>query len=268
MGLGWLPEHGDEWREADLISYNFESPWVEGSRVEKLRKLLAEIAKERQPAILTRNENGVIAVINLLRIAGLASHFSAVWNMPLREKAGDYLRESGAYQQNEHWKCFQPPIDKMHNHKADVLHHVAEHPEEWFPQLASPSREQHLELLQLRPEGIVLIDDERANFRSSYASQGEPAMVLRYCKVARYDDTYRDCGPLNQMGGIGAHSDEDYEALKTFLREPWEHPYEPRPTGQNLGGSPGEEGELGLQRSNVSEELLKAPRKRSSFWLH
>ena len=25
-------------------------------------------------------------------------------------------------------------------------------------------------------------------------------------KVARYDDVYRSCGPLNQLGGIGAHS--------------------------------------------------------------
>ena len=29
-------------------------------------------------------------------------------------------------------------------------------------------------------------------------------------QVSRYDETYRDCGLLDQMGGLGAHSDTDY----------------------------------------------------------
>ena len=41
----------------------------------------------------------------------------------------------------------------------------------------------------------------------------------------RYDETYRDCGLLDQMGGLGARSDNDYEELKNFIRQPWEYPY-------------------------------------------
>merc|ERR1739848_485932 len=105
------------------------------------------------------------------------------------------------YQDAGAWKCFTPPFDRAHDHKADVLHDVVEHPSDWFPQLANFSG-----MLEVRPEQIMLIDDERVNFQSTKTQ----AKVLRYCKVARYDDTYRDCGFLNQLGGIGAHSDEDF----------------------------------------------------------
>ena len=36
--------------------------------------------------------------------------------------------------------------------------------------------------------------------------QTKTAGVFFPGKVARYDDVYRSCGPLNQLGGIGAHS--------------------------------------------------------------
>jgi len=29
----------EDWSQEDLVKYNFESPWVDGSRVEKLRAL-------------------------------------------------------------------------------------------------------------------------------------------------------------------------------------------------------------------------------------
>lgn len=66
----------------------------------------------------------------------------------------------------------------------------------------------------LRPEELLLVDDERENVEGA----------MRYCKVARYDEVYRNCGPLNQplarpsraarvgvrwaprLGGLGAHS--------------------------------------------------------------
>ena len=45
-------------------------------------------------------------------------------------------------------------------------------------------------------------------------------------KVARYDEVYRSCGPLNQLGGIGAHSIlvkaplvEDRADVDVFFRE-------------------------------------------------
>jgi len=93
--IGWKPQHdsseaGDEWTEADLIAYNFESPWVEGSRVEKLRAHLAELAKKSRLAVLTFNECGAVAVLNLLMMAGLADHFSVIWCI------GQAARSSGS----------------------------------------------------------------------------------------------------------------------------------------------------------------------------
>ena len=34
--------------------------------------------------------------------------------------------------------------------------------------------------------------------------------------MARYDEVYRNCGPLNQLGGIGAHSDQAYKLESSF----------------------------------------------------
>jgi len=222
--MKWSPSD-NEWSLVDLVEYNFETPYVEGSRVEKLKKLLSTLAKvedkvqRRTLAVLTKNDHGVIAVLNLLKIAGLAEFFSAIWTIPARTAVpnGLYREDSGD------WQSFDPPVSKVHEHKADVLHHVASNPAEWFPQLLSDDSSQCAGLARLGLEGVVLVDDERANFRSN--SEAE-AKVLRYCKVARYDDVYRDCGALNQMGGLGAHSDRDYETLKSFVERPWEYPYE------------------------------------------
>lgn len=223
--IGWSAPQDAEWTQTDLVDYNFESPWVTGSRVAKLRALLKGLStsedgsSRRTLALLSKNEQGVVAVLNLLTLAGLAEFFSALWTIPARRST-----PNGAYREGKTWKCFDPPVDQVHDHKADVLHHVAQEPSAWFPQLAGGDDEQHCPGLQrLRIEGIVLVDDERANFRSN--SEAE-AKVLRYCKVARYDDDYRECGMLNQMGGIGAHSDKDYETLRAFVERPWEYPYE------------------------------------------
>jgi len=241
-----------EWTKASLIEYNFETPWVEGSRVEKMQHMLQaliapddgvaavqgclppklldwfrstpakyakDMSKKRTLAVLTRHEHGVVAVYNMLKLAGLAEYFSAIWTFPARKSV-----PNGLYKEGKHWKSFSPPIDAVHAHKADVLHAVAQKPSDWFPQLKSPDGDSHCPGLDgLRLEGIVLVDDDRANFRSN--SEGQ-AKVLRYCKVARYDENYRDCGALNQMGGIGAHSDADYETLKAFVERPWDYPYE------------------------------------------
>jgi len=241
-----------EWTKASLVDYNFESPYVSGSRVEKLQKMLQalitpevggavkpgwsppkvfdwfrsapakytkDMTRRRTLAVLTKHETGVIAVFNLLKLAGLADYFSAIWTIPARKNM-----PNGLYKDGTQWKSFEPPVDAVHTHKADVIHAVAQNPSDWFPQLLSPDGDLQCPGLDgLRLESIVLVDDERANFRSN--SEGQ-AKVLRYCKVARYDDIYRDCGALNQMGGIGAHSDSDYEALKSFVERPWDYPYE------------------------------------------
>jgi len=262
-----------EWSEADLREYNFETPWVEGSRIKKLGALLQWIATKRKLAVLTRNECGAMAVLNLLSIAGLADHFSVIWTMIQADGSG---MDNGAYQEGGEWKCFRPPVEKVNNHKADVLRHVVDHTEEWFPQLRGQEKSRYQDLVQLRPEGVVLIDDERANFRSYDVVDGfdEPSTVLRYCKVARYDEEYRDCGLLNQMGGLGAHSDSDYVAVKDFIEAPWDFPYERvseaatqvlSPTRPRPGGEGGPGGER-LQRAvGASEERSKAPRKRTAL---
>mmetsp|Transcript_50956 Transcript_50956/g.143203 ORF Transcript_50956/g.143203 Transcript_50956/m.143203 type:complete len:615 (-) Transcript_50956:184-2028(-) len=226
--IGWAPQERTErgeWSKSDLVEYNFESPYVEGSRVEKLQAMLKCLSTSedgsvrRTLAILTKNEQGVVAVLNLLTLAGLADYFSAIWTIPARKSI-----PNGAYRDANQWKSFDPPVDQVHDHKADVLHSVASDPTKWFPQLQHGNGDSICPgLRRLRVEGIVLVDDERANFRSN--SQAE-AKVMRYCKVARYDEVYRDCGALNQMGGIGAHSDSDFETLKSFVERPWECPYE------------------------------------------
>jgi len=213
----------DEWNGKDLVTYNFESPWMP-RRVEKLRTLFADIAKTRTIAILSHNRAGVIGLINLLNLAGLAKYFSAIWIIsggatpgPLRDGA-----HRGAYQVGGRWICFEPHFRLVNDHKADVLHHVMQHPQLWFPQLAEPTGPLK-KLLHMKPESIALVDDERQNFRSWGK---DTCAVMRYCKVARYDEEYRDCGLLNQMGGLGAHSDADFQTLRTFLDAPWEFPYE------------------------------------------
>jgi len=277
--IGWTPSSRSEWTKSDLVEYNFESPYVDGSRVAKLKTMLKSVSvgndgKQRSLVILTYNEGGVIAVLNLLKMAGLAEHFSAIWTLPWREGM-----PNGAYNEGGTWKTFEPPVQKVHDHKAEVLKHVVDHPEDWFPQLASSREGSHIKALKtLSPESVALIDDERTNFRScpscvvaeaATPRSGDVAKVLRYAKVARYDDVYRDCGVLNQMGGIGAHSDADYATVKAFIEQPWDYPYEPHPTvnhqrGQDAMGKTTSDA-LGLQREPTQEEPSKRARKRFVF---
>jgi len=259
--IGWRPIRSDEWTEEDLVTYNFESPWVSGSRVAKLQKLLAELANGQRLtlAILTRNEGGAVAVLNLLKMAKLADFFSAVWTFSATSEGVP----TGVYQDGGQWRVFNPPVDQVPDHKADVMKHIYENLRAWFPQLDRSRNAQLKELLEMAHEGMVLVDDERANFSSIKTK----VRVLRFCKVSRYDNIYRDCGQLNQMGGIGAHSDEDYETLKQFLLQPWEYPYEPSPV---IGGETDEFREdkaaarprFQLLRADTDDEVSKRPRTR------
>ncbi|CAK0800702.1 unnamed protein product, partial [Prorocentrum cordatum] len=202
-----------------MARVNFESPWVEGHRLDKLRQLFQGLAsgrggQRRRLAVLTRNANaaGVLAVVNLLQVGGLAEFFCAVWTMPWRRG-----RHNGAFRDEDgEWQYFDPPVDRVHDHKADVLKHVCGCPEKWLPQLVGPGRARYADLLPLKPESIVLVDDQRANFKSPSGVE-----VMRYCKVARYDANYRSFGLIKDMGGIGAHSDADYDMLKRFVEDPW-----------------------------------------------
>eukprot|EP00929_Paragymnodinium_shiwhaense_P029647 TRINITY_DN16943_c0_g1_i1.p1 TRINITY_DN16943_c0_g1~~TRINITY_DN16943_c0_g1_i1.p1 ORF type:complete len:632 (+),score=127.53 TRINITY_DN16943_c0_g1_i1:110-2005(+) len=273
--VGWTPSGPstmDNLSKADLVTYNFETPWVKGSRVEKLKKMLNDMtSKGRSLAVLTKNETGVVGVLNLLMMAGLADYFSAIWTTPWRDDIAN-----GAYQTEDgQWKLFDPPVSDLNHHKADILRHVVEEPELWFPQKQQEqittklngdtdvyrSKSGSLEAMPEGMEGVVLVDDERTNFRSDLGSTNGGNLVLRYCKVPRYDDTYRDCGLLNQMGGIGAHSDKDYASLLHFIKEPWQFPW---PTEDEIVGAQPEIAELPELRMGCIEDSAKSPRKRQT----
>lgn len=88
-------------------------------------------------------------------------------------------------------------------------------------------------LILCRPEDILLVDDVRTNFQCG----GSTKKVYRCCKVARsllqshslffsffkgYDaPSFRDMGFVRDMGGIGAHNEEDYQTLVEFANRPW-----------------------------------------------
>mmetsp|Transcript_94566 Transcript_94566/g.276358 ORF Transcript_94566/g.276358 Transcript_94566/m.276358 type:complete len:639 (-) Transcript_94566:22-1938(-) len=208
-----------------LVQYNFESPYLEGSRLAELRELLkdlsiAENGEPRSLAVLTENEAGAVAVLNLLSMADLADYFCAIW-APMAE---DGLPRC-ACKREAAWEEFTPPDAGMRDQdsKGDMLASIVARPSEWFPQAFDDTGKvsagaDHLAPGKLRLENIVLIDDERTKF---HTSSGDSLQVLRYCKVARYDDIYRDLGLMMQMGGIGARSEKDYRLLRFFVDRPW-----------------------------------------------
>eukprot|EP00930_Biecheleria_cincta_P073242 TRINITY_DN60556_c0_g1_i1.p1 TRINITY_DN60556_c0_g1~~TRINITY_DN60556_c0_g1_i1.p1 ORF type:complete len:593 (+),score=80.50 TRINITY_DN60556_c0_g1_i1:74-1852(+) len=204
-----------EW--ADYISrVNFQSPFVDTPRIQRLKDMFLEIMDDgtdvkRTLAILTRNNAGAVACMNLLKIAGLREHFSAIWSMYPGVP-------SGVYNDGGTWKTFSPPLGEVPDTKADVLHCVAEKPASWFPQMQSGACPG---LAELKLEEIVLVDDVSTNFQSG--SSNAPKKVLRCCKVAQFDGQHPDVGMVNDMGGIGAHSDDDYTTLVDFVRCPWNY---------------------------------------------
>eukprot|EP00929_Paragymnodinium_shiwhaense_P007348 TRINITY_DN111252_c0_g1_i1.p1 TRINITY_DN111252_c0_g1~~TRINITY_DN111252_c0_g1_i1.p1 ORF type:complete len:665 (-),score=134.57 TRINITY_DN111252_c0_g1_i1:306-2300(-) len=226
--LGYKLTDTSCWTEEDLITYNFQSPYGSGDRVAKLRKMLEDLTTVKEDgirrvlAVLTRNENGVVAVTNMLKLSGLADCISAVWTLPYSDKS-----PCGCYQENGVWKTFETPIRTLHCHKVDVIYDVIDNPSAWFPQLLGPEGKNYNCLLAMKPESVALVDDERANFRSDKTFEDGPdtKLIMRFCKVARYDEAYRDCGTLNQMGGIGAHNDSDYSTIVSFISAPWNFPY-------------------------------------------
>jgi len=269
--IGWTPNDAStpEWTLQDLVDFNFETPFASGSRVRRLQqvfKALIDMSNQcRVLAILTRNDSGAVAVLNLLKAARLDQFFAVIWNMQTRPDL-----PNGAYQVNGTWSTFVTPVAEVYDHKADVLADVANRPQAWFPQLTKCTHHKGYasglgSLRPLAPENIVLVDDERANFRTD--ADRSAARVMRYCKVARYDENYRDCGLLNQMGGLGAHSEADYTTLVNFVEQPWNFPYEPSP---GLVTAADEHLSAGHTREVENDDLrIRRPRVRAGMpsWL-
>jgi len=257
--IAWKLPDGSEWTAEDLIEYNFQTTFVECDRLLRLKTLLGDLASGgRLLAVLTRNPCGAIAVLNLLALAGLDEHFSAIWAIPDKDAspAAAGVATGVSRGADGSWQCFDTPVGALHDHKADILHHIVSGPAPWFPHGGEA-------IPKLCPASVVLVDDER----TSFASDGpDRAKVLRYCKVARYDEHYRDCGPLNQMGGLGAHSDLDFDVLRAFVQRPWEFPDDPGALGARrlpeVVDARAEQ--VCRQRIVASEELRKAPRAKCS----
>jgi len=220
------------WSQFDLVRYNFESPWVKGRRLLKLRNLFRKLIKpndeeRRAIAVLTENSAGAIAVLNLLKVAGLDQYISVLWAIPGAD--ADLSGPHGVYQEGKgEWRAFDPPMGEVNCNKADLLKHLTDNPGKWLPQLAVHRKGSDTRMpegmLDLCPENVVLVDDERLTHRTDTAD-GAP-LSMRLCRIAVYDDQYRDCGMLAAMGGIGSHTDEDYELLQQFCDNPSHFPRE------------------------------------------
>lgn len=202
--------------KAHSVEYNFESPYVSGSRLEKLKRTLGQLAEEHTLAILTENSVGAVAVLNLLLNVDMACFFDAIW-----APSADPDFPTAVYRSGAHWNKFVVPVGKIESraHRAEMLHRIADEPSEWFPNLAEGHKGNLAALKESSGVfGIVAVDDERTNFHSSYHGNQS---VPRYCRVARYDDEYRDAGFIVHMGGLGAKTDQDYQGLLDFVEKPW-----------------------------------------------
>merc|ERR1719401_3026825 len=93
----------------------------------------------------------------------------------------------------------------------------------------------------------------------------EKKTVCRYCRVARYDDEYRDQGFIIHMGGIGAKNEKDYDLIADFVERPWRYRvWEAESTPSALICVPTERSEgCVLERRHTEEKLDKPLGKRS-----
>lgn len=238
--IGYL---GSQQKQQHYREWNFESPYCddqETPRVEHLKNLFRDLTSTegedvRTLAVLTENEAGAVAVLNLLLMADLAEYFSAIWALGAEEG-----KPKAVYKDGAEWKTFTPSVSfkpqesqkfrlsgktakpMLEHSKDDVLACLLERPLEWFPQFGTGDDGRKESLLSMRAESVVFVDDERTNFNTSSSSSERPE-VLRYCKVARYDEEYRDQGLLMHMGGLGARSVKDYRTLSTFVDRPWKY---------------------------------------------
>lgn len=187
---------------------------AENRRIRCLNDMLSALAKDtngepRALAVLTKNRGGLRPVLALLQAAGLDSHFSAMWCMaPASSLQGAYRTAEGS------WQFFTPEVSMDGDEKADVVHSLVQQPELWFPQVRDPA--EGARFRDLQPEHVALVDDSPDNFVSSRSGR----QILRCCEVARYRMECPNLGAVT-WGGIGARSEADYDALRSFISAPW-----------------------------------------------
>eukprot|EP00434_Breviolum_minutum_P016799 symbB.v1.2.014819.t1/scaffold1093.1/size138456/1 len=154
--ITYLIEDGDsEEVQRQIVKTNFQTPWVKGSRIEHLKSMLKALSTSnaghrRALVVLTKNSAGEKAVHLLLHVSGLARYFDAIWALP----------SGGLYRLKDEW--FEIPTPTV-CHKADLLALVVESTSDFLPQLNYDA--EWKDFGDLKMEGIVLVDDQRANFQ-------------------------------------------------------------------------------------------------------
>mmetsp|Transcript_87612 Transcript_87612/g.252997 ORF Transcript_87612/g.252997 Transcript_87612/m.252997 type:complete len:384 (-) Transcript_87612:132-1283(-) len=178
------------------------------SRLERLRLMLQRVSLyERQSvptrrlAVLTYNENGAIGVLNLLKLAGLDSYFSAIWNA---QRKHGVMTVTGLVRQGKEWRqLFASRGVGVHRSKAAILQKVVVDPKQWF------TANDAMILEDLRFPEVALVDDRKVNFKGMGAIED----MRRFCEVPRF--ALEDGA---EVGGIGAQSEEDFKTLESFVR--------------------------------------------------
>jgi hypothetical protein len=86
-----------------------------------------------------------------------------IWTLPSRSDI-----PNGVYQEAGVWRVFDPPVEQVYDHKADVIQAAVDNPSGWFPWLQdlpdAPSVDPWQYLRELTMDGVVMVDDERATF--------------------------------------------------------------------------------------------------------
>jgi hypothetical protein len=241
---------------AIAVEKAFESPWLDGQRLEQLRVLFKDLAcaGSRTLVVCTRNTRGIDMVLAFLKAAGLDQHLAAIWNIPFpanlspEEKAaglhqqlsamwgitGSILENhtspdpqfedrNGAYRVGSDWHFFTAPFSELPACngwicKADLLHHVVQNPQGWFPQLDAWNECDWHHFADLTMGSIVLVDDDPQNFENMATGRS----VLRRCLVHRFWAQYKDAGVF-RLGGIGSRCEKDYAELRKLVEGPHSH---------------------------------------------
>jgi len=139
---------------------------------------------------------GAVAVLNVLRLAGLSRFFSAIWR--INRLGAEAVHRADPAPGRQAWTRVAIPAERRFDSKAETIRRVAADPSEWFPHLQGRST-----LHGLAEEEVVLVDDDPENVDGT----------KRYCLVPRFS---QDGG--NPLGGIGFRHSGDFKTLVEFIK--------------------------------------------------